>query len=262
MTRRRALATGMLLGLLWTGEPWASGLPVVDAALNSLGLIQLQNQIREYAAMLRQLQNEAQQIQNQITQIQHAASTVEQGARNLLTLRVNNARDLFGLVDQLEGKLAQAQAMGYTTERAMAQAKDLYPRIMGVLPAAEQRVLALRWNEVQRDNALVAVRTQAMQTAQQQYQQKWHDLLEKAAVAQGNLEIQQVQAQQQGLIGTQLLSIEQQLATSARQASARDLRDAAQREMEQAAVSSAVEVIATTYESQGRLLPMPRTGRE
>ena len=39
-------------------------------------------------------------------------------------------------------------------------------------------------------------------------------------------------------------------------------RELTRTEMEQAAIAHAVEPIAVTYQSQGRLLPMPRTGRE
>lgn len=251
----------VFLGLaLLHSQAVASGIPVVDAALNSQAVIQVANQIKAYAAMIKQLQNEAAQIQNQIQQIQHAATTVQHGAQNLVQLKVSNLQDVLGLMDQLEGKLAQAQAIHNTVGQSVSDVQRLYPRMVGQVDAGQQRTLALQWAAAQRDAATVAVRTQAMQDTQKAYRREWNEVLTAAKAAKGNLEIEQANAEALGLVGTQLAGIEAQLATAARQQSQRDLREASMMEAEAtAAVANGRAVNPDLYTPDGHALAMPQT---
>lgn len=234
-------------------------MPVVDAALNALGLKQIEQEIKEYAAVLKQLANEATMIENQVRQIQYAYSTVQQGAQNLLRLDLNNASSVMGLINQLEGKLAQIDAIGYSAQGAIDNMTRLYPTISARLDADAQRVLALTWSQAQRDNAKIAMQVQAIRESKDTYNQRWTEVLNKAYAAQGSLQIEQANTQALGLVGGQLVNIESQLAVIGREQTSRNLRETTLMEMEQRANEVSGRATDTTYEARGRLLTMPRT---
>ena len=202
------------------------------------------------------------QIENQVRQIEGLYTQIEQGARNLARLDVTNATDLLGMLSSLDSKLAQAEYIGYQAQSAVNQARNLYPRIQGVLTAEQQRGLLLQWAAVRRDAAQVAISMQAIREAQARTQAQWTTLLGQAKAAEGALQVQQVTMQAQGVIGHQLLAIEQQLATQARERSMQAMEEASRLEMEQSRLEKALQPLDTTYAPQGRLLRGMRTGRE
>ena len=203
------------------------------------------------------------QIENQVRQIEGMYTQIAQAAKHLARLDVSNATDLLGLMAYLESKLHQAEYIGYQAQAAVTQARSLYPRIQGVLTAEQQRVLTLQWAAMRRDAAQVAISTQAIREAQARYQQQWATILSKASTAEGTLQIQQVQAQAQGVIGHQLLAIEQQLATQARERSEQAMEIASRTEMEQHLLDKAAATPGhAPTPAQGRLLRGMRTGRE
>ena len=136
------------------------------------------------------------------------------------------------------------------------QAQGLYPRIQGVLTAEQQRTLILQWAAMRRNAAQVAISTQAIRDAQSRYQQQWADLLGAGARRQkAHVQVQQVTMQAQGVIGHQLLAIEQQLATQAReqQRCGRWKRPPGRRS-NRPAWRRALQPLEGTYTPQGRLL--------
>jgi hypothetical protein len=68
--------------------------------------------------------------------------------------------------------------------------------------------------------------------------------------------------QAQAVVGHQLLAIEQQLATQARERSEMAMEQATRTEIEQHLMDKSLAPLEGTYVPQGRLLPPPRTGRE
>jgi conjugal transfer/entry exclusion protein len=259
----RTLATVPLLCLLLLPRiGHATGIPVFDAALNTLGIQEQWNQLKALYESVQQTANQIKQIENQARQIEGMYTQIEQGAKNLVRLDVSNATDLFNLLQQLENKLHQAEYIGYQAQSAVTQARTLYPRIQGVLTAEQQRLLNLHWATMRRNSAEVSVSVQAVREAQGRTQAQWTTILRQAQQAQGNLQIQQAQMQAQGVIGHQLLAIEQQLATQARERSEQALESASRVELEQHLVDKALQPLEGRYEPAGRLLPMPRTGRE
>jgi P-type conjugative transfer protein TrbJ len=249
------------LFLALPGRSWGSGIPVVDAALNALGLQQFAQQMRDYAVMLKQLENEAQQLRNQMQQILYAYTSVQQGVTNLARLDLNNAAQVMGLFDQLQAKIAQANAIGYTVQGAIDGAQRLYPQVSAMLDQDKQRVLQLQWAAAQRDSAKIALQTQAIRDSQAVYQRKWAEVLAAAAAAQGNLQIEQANAQALGLLGGQLAAIEQQLATQGREQSQQALKQAATTEMQQRITDQALETLDTTQEMQPGKVQQLQTGR-
>ena len=198
---------GILLSLSVVSR--AATIPVIDVS----AIAQL---VTAYRTQVMQFAEQMQQTRNQVTQIQHEIEMISQGAQNLLTLDMNKAADLLRLTDLLQNKLNQAQALSYSAQRVVTQAQELYPQIQGVLDPAQQRALYLQWTMAQRDSARIALSTQAITTSTATYQRQWTDILNAARAAQGNMQIQQAQAQGLGVMGTQLQAIEQQLATQGR----------------------------------------------
>jgi P-type conjugative transfer protein TrbJ len=260
MARRRhqRYLTVAVLVLGMQSPAWAGGIAVFDAALNTLGLNQIMNQIKEYGAMLQQLQNEANMIQNQIQQIRHAATTVQHGVTNLTRLDFSNIRSLQGLIDTLNGKLAAADMIGYSLEHAWQQAESVYGKVSAPLDAAQQRQLWLRWTQAQRSNAQVAIQAQAIQEQQRDLHDRWEAVLAKARSAEGNLQIGQANAAALGIVGAQLQGIELQMATANRLQAQREMRDAAQIEMTQEALVIGGREFDTIYEAQGQIVRLPR----
>lgn len=215
-----------------------------------------------YLESIKQTAYQVQQIENQVRQITGMSTQIEQAAKHLMRLDVTNAADLLGLAQQLESKIAQVEYIGYQAQAAVNQARSLYPRIQGILTAEQQRMLTLQWAAMRRDAAQVSISTQAIREAQARYQQQWATILSKAYTAEGALQVQQANVQAQGIMGHQLLGIEQQLVTQARERSEQALEAASRTELEQQILQRAMEPLSTTYTPQGRLLPMPRTGRE
>jgi hypothetical protein len=259
MTRKRLLiALAVVLALPQVGQAqWA----VVDASAIQQLLLQYRTQLTQYTTQLQQYKNQVDQLKNQLEQVYYAYMTVQQGITNLKQLNLNRAEDLLRLGNELQRKLSEAEYIGYTAQRAWNQAQNVYPQIQRVLSAPQQRQLQRQYAAVQRDAARVGILTQAMSQDQQAYQNYWADLMAKAQAAQGNLEIQQVQAQGQGLLGSQLLAIQQQLATQAREQSQRSLKEAGETELEQNALEATGKTLDTTYAPQGKSLSLT-TGKD
>jgi type IV secretion system protein TrbJ len=261
MTMRRLLGVLLLL-LLPCARAWAQ-FAVIDAAAIVRLEMELRQQLNMYRELIEHTKHQIQQIQNQIQQIQHAYTTVQHGAQNLLTLDLNNMADLLTLSDQLERKFQYAEYLGYTSQRAWEQAQGLYPQIKGVLNGPQQRALRRQWAAAERSTAHVALETQAIAAEQHRYAQEWQEALQRAVQAKGALQIEQAQAQMLGIQGSQLQQIQQQLATQARHTTEQTLRDASQTELELAAAEAATGAYnVSDYTPAGRLLAMPRTGKE
>jgi P-type conjugative transfer protein TrbJ len=253
----------LLLGVLLLPRlSLAGGLPVFDAALNTLGVQEQWIQLKELYESVQQTANQIKQLENQAHQITGMYTQIDQGVRNLASLDIHNINDLYGLMHQLESKLAQAEYIGYQAQNAVNQAQTLYPRIYGILTADQQRTLTLHWATMRRNSAQVAISTQAIRDAQMRYQQQWADLILRAQRAEGNVQVQQTAVQAQAVVGHQLLAIEQQLATQARERSELAMEMATRTEIEQHLMDKSLAPLEGTYVPQGRLLPPPRTGRE
>ena len=134
------------------------GIPVFDAALNTLGLqqqwIQLQA-LYENGAADRQTRSSRSRIRS--GRLKACIRRLSKEPSNLARLDVTNATDLLGMLSSLDSKLAQAEYIGYQAQSAVNQARTLYPRIQGVLTAEQQRTLLLQWAAMRRDAAQVAI---------------------------------------------------------------------------------------------------------
>ena len=111
--------------------------------------------------------------------------------------------------------------------------------------------------------AQVAISTQAIRDAQARYQQQWADLIRAGAAGRrATCKCSKPQVQAQGMLGQQLMGLEQQLATQARERSEQALEMATRTEIEQHLADKALAPGGHVYPA-GQLRAMPSmTGRQ
>lgn len=239
----------MGLCLLWVQSVSAYVLPVVDLDV-------IRQMLTTYRTQLDQLLQEKQQLETQLSSLERLKTQVTQGATNLQSLKVTNLQDVVTLMGRLEGQLAEAQAISYKVAQARQQAEDLYAKAQGRPTAAQQREIQRRWAAAQRDSAALAVKAQAIQEQQAGLRQQWANVEARAAAAQGNLEIQQAQAQGQALLGTQLEVITQQLATQGRMRSQQEMQAATEAEAALLRLEEAAGELDTSARDAGEFLSL------
>jgi len=260
--RRRLGLTLLLVTLTTPRLSWPIAAVVIDPAAIEQAVQGYILQGKQLLEAVEQTKRQIDMVRNQLLQLEHLRVQVEQGITNLKRFDINKPQDLLNLTNVLQSKLAEAQYLGYEAKRASTQVQTLYPKIAGILDAGQQRTLYLQWAEAKRDTARVAIQTQAIADSQAKYQQQWANLVASARAAEGNLQIQQTAVQAQAVVGNQLLSIEQHLATQAREQSQKSLEEATRIVLEQNAIQHVTSTMDTTYTAQGKILAMPRTGRE
>jgi len=260
--RRRLGLTLLLVTLTTPRLSWPIAAVVIDPAAIEQAVQGYILQGRQLIEAVEQTKRQIDMVRNQILQLEHLRVQVEQGITNLKRFDINKPQDLLNLTNVLQSKLADAEYLGYEAKRASAQVQALYPKIADILDASQQRTLYLQWAEAKRDTARVAIQTQAITDSQAKYQQQWAQLIASARAAEGNLQIHQTAVQAQAVVGNQLMSIEQHLATQAREQSQKSLEEATRTVLEQTAIQQVTSTMDTTYTPQGKILAMPRTGRE
>jgi type IV secretion system protein TrbJ len=219
---RRLYRMGPLsLGLLLLLAPTARGqLSVDDIEANVKLWLSYLTQVMQYAEQVQQTKQQIQMVANQ--------------AKNLKNLNFNDATSLLGLVNSLQAKYNQARMLGFQAQNVLAQAQALYPRVQSVVQAGTLRQYQAIWANAKRETAAIGVQIQAIQQQQQTFMQKSANLLNRGAGAEGHLDVQQAQLQMQGLVLTELLSVESQGVMQARTQSMKDLQGAT---MEEAAIA-------------------------
>ncbi len=254
--------TFVLLGcLLLPRLSLAGGLPVFDAALNTLGIQEQWVQLKELYESMQHTANQIKQLENQVRQITGMYTQIDQGVRNLAALDVTNLTDLYGLLHQLESKLQQAEYIGYQAQSAPEPGPALYPRIQGVLTAEQQRTLNLQWAAMRRNAAQVAISTQAIREAQARYQQQWADLLSRRRRQKGHSRFSKRRCRPRACSG--INSWRSSSNSPRRPANAASRRWKRRPGPRWSSTSwKRPWTPGRTYVPQGRLLPMPRTGRE
>jgi len=232
------------------------------AVFDANGLLQMltayKNQLQQYAEQLRQTQQGYDQIKNQMDQIVQAKTQVEQGFTNLKRLDINNAGSLWSLGQQLTDKFRQAEMISYDAGRAWGQAQSVYAKVSGTMDARSLNQLNRRWALAQREAGQVNVTMQAIRQQETDWLAKNRDLLNRAATAKGNLDVNQAMAQLQGLNNAQLGSIEGQLVTQGRIQALNALEDASMKEATAAYLDQASATITLSAEPQGKLLPLSK----
>jgi P-type conjugative transfer protein TrbJ len=226
------LIVGPIVATCLTAQVAGAQLAVFDASTFAQSLISAYNDVQTAINTAQEVANTYTMIRNQVTQISHQV-------QNLERLDVNTVSVLLNLASSMVGTLRQAQGVSFELDRALAEFDRLYPRVQAVLSAGEVLAMRRQWTGQRRDAAATAIQVQAVTQSLESMYSSLSQLLHKAATAQGNLDVNQVQAQQNGVTQTLLMQIQQVLAGNGRvlaqqQAEEATLQDAALREIEAA----------------------------
>lgn len=213
----RTLAV-LLVVLLSLGQAQVVVAQLAVAEVNSVAI--LFNNVKSAIAEAQQVVNTYTQIQNQVRQIQHQVT-------NLQRFDLNYVTHLLNLGGIISGVLKQARGISYDLDSAVAEFDRLYPAIQGAVAHGRMLQFRLDWATQRQQAAQVGMQVQAVTSSLDQTYTKLCELLNQAVAAKGNLDINQIQAQQQGVTQGILLQIQQQLAGNARGATSREAEDAA-----------------------------------
>ncbi len=184
-----------------------SAIADVEAALNSA--TEVINSYTKIANQYTQIANQHTQIANQVQQIAHQV-------QNLDTFAGSSITQLLGVSTQIATTLGQAQGVWFHLTQATAQFDALYPAVTTVMKADALLTMRQQWVQHRRSAAATGVKVQAISHHLQTMATHLSQLLSHASGAKGNLAIQQVRAQQEGLTQALLLQIQHILAGNGR----------------------------------------------
>ena len=252
----RALLVGSLV--LLSGQRATAQFAVIDTAAIAQMVTEYTTQLNQYTEQIRQTSNQYQQIANQVQQIQHAYTQVHQGIQNLQNFNLNYAPSLLGLNQELQAKLNQARQIGYVVSQVQQQAQAIYPKVQSVLTGQDLIAFQQQWAGAQREAAQVGLQVQAIQAQHQDMMEQVTTLMTRASQSQGNLDTQQALAQGQGLIATQLVSVEEQLATQGRLQALKTLEDATMKEATAQALAEGAGTINISGPPAGHILSLSK----
>ncbi len=170
--------------------------------------------------------NTAQQVVNEYNMIRNQVDQIANQVKNLQHFDLNETQRLLSLGNAITGTLRQAQGVSFELAQATRQFDTLYPRIQQQLSAAQIMSMRLQWLEQRRQAAAVGIQVQSVTQNLQDMSTQVGTLLTSAATAQGNLDINQIQAQQQGITQGILLQTQQMQAGNARALSQQQAEDA------------------------------------
>jgi type IV secretion system protein TrbJ len=243
-----------LLGLCLAGPATAAMVPVIDAGNIVQSTISAIADVETAIQAAVEVVNSYTQIYNQYQQIYNQYSQLAHDVQNLQQFNGNSVSQLLGVSTRLLNTLGVAQGVSFQLAKATAQFDATYPQVTGALRAGQLTTMRLQWLQQRRSAAATGVQVQAIAEDLQTMAGNISGFLTKASAATGNLHIQQVRAQQEGLTQAQLMQIQQLLAANGRmaaqlQAEEATLEEARIREMEEATVP-----LAPYTGRQGRLM--------
>lgn len=184
----------LLLALAVPNTAWAQ-LPVTDAAAAAQRAVQLFNQGLAYIRQGQQILNEATQIRQQVEMILNQIRNLQRMPAGLNML---DSMTAYG--NQASSLLGQATRLSYTLDHAMADFTGLYVDLArayqqgGSLVTKRQDMVAARL-----EASMMAVQAQAIRSNMTSLYERLCDLLNGSYAASGNLDSQQIAAQQRAI---------------------------------------------------------------
>jgi len=239
MQNRRATLTVALLFLV-APRAWGQW-AVID------GSNLLQNTMTAFNSVKTAV-NTAQQVVNEYTMIRNQIDQIANQVKNLQHFDLDDTQRLLSLGNAITGTLRQAQGVSFELAQATRQFDTLYPRLQQQMSAAQILTMRLEWLTQRRQAASVGIQVQSITQDLQNMYTQVGTLLTSAATAQGNLDINQIQAQQQGITQGILLQTQQLMAGSARAATQQQAEEAV---LEAAALHAQQQAMTPIPDYQG-----------
>lgn len=159
---------------------------------------QIAQQVQAYERQYEQLRAAWTQIQNQVKQIETALKNLERIPKelNFVDLIALKGNELTRLLDATEG-------LSFTLLTAVKQFEDTYTKLVCTSTTPEIQAAYERMYKLQMGNAKSAVQLQSIQANVVEAFTRLCALVSGSVLAQGNLDIQQIQAQQAAMAAQQ-----------------------------------------------------------
>ncbi len=250
----KRLITLSLVGLLTTSSVVTATVPVVDAGNIVQSTISAIADVETAIQAAMEVVNQYTQIANEYTQIYNQAKQIANQLQNLEKFDGNSISQLLQVSTQIATTLGQAQGVGFDLSQATAQFDQLYPKVEAVMEAGKLLTMRQQWVQHRRSAASTGMQVQAVSQNLQSMATNLSQLLSKASGATGNLQIQQVQAQQQGLTQAMLMQIQQLLAGNGRLDAQRGAQEAAVEEESLKQIDKAFKPMPEYTGGNGKLM--------
>jgi type IV secretion system protein TrbJ len=250
MQRLRALS---LVSLLCTSVATAT-VPVIDAGnivqSTISAIADVESAIQEALAVI----NQYTQIANEYTQIANQVQQIANQVKNLEQFSGTSISQLLHVSTQISTTLGQATGVGFDLSQATAQFDQLYAQGQALMNTAAIVTKRQQWMQHRRDAAATAMKVQAVSQNLHTMATNLSQLLTNASGATGNLQIQQVQAQQTGLTQAMLMQIQQILAGNGRLDAQRGAEEAAVQDATLKAIEAATAPGVPYTGANGKLM--------
>lgn len=252
MSPRQVLSLLASCGLLALTPPAEAQWPVTDAAaLTQRTVIWIQ----EAARWVQSLSNQAQQIEQTYNVIVNQVRQIENQVKNLQRLPkgLNFMDDIRLYSGQITGILSTANALSFQLDQATKDFERLYKDTQTLL--SPQQLLQTRQQMLagRREMAGMAVQVQSIQTNMTDVYTRLCNLLSGSFAAIGNLDSQQIAAQQRGLQAYQTQQTQAMAATIQRLEAMHQAEEVWLEQQRLLALQGAMGRVETTVAPQGKL---------
>jgi P-type conjugative transfer protein TrbJ len=252
--RHRILLLVPLSVVLTAALSWGQ-IPVTDAGLNAQGVIEIAqtaltaaNTAAQYIRQGEQIVNEYNMIRNQIIQIEHEVTNLQRIPQGLNFMDTISA---YG--NKINGLLGQANAVSYELDQATKDFDKLYRQAATVATAADVMTLRQQLLTARLQAAGMGVQMTAVRTNLSDVYTRVCALLNGSWTANGNLDSQQIAAQQQALLLHSQQAAQAMLATQARLQAQREAEEVVLEQVRLQMLHDAIAPVAPYTDAKGKL---------
>lgn len=243
----KALTMLGLLMLLWLGRAHAQW-AVADAANLVQTTLTALSTAASYVRQGEQVINEYNLIRNQIVQIEHEVTNLQRLPEGLNMLETIGA---YG--NKVTGVLARANAVSYELDQATSDFEKLYMRTAAITTAQDIYTLRQQLLTAKLQASGMSVQMTAVRTNLSDVYTRVCNLLNGAWTAKGNLDSQQMAAQQQALLLHSQQMAQAMLATQGRLQAQQAAEDAVLEQMRLKMLQEATAPVAPYTDAKGKL---------
>jgi len=221
---------------------------VIDASNLVQTTLTAINTAASYARQGEQIINEYNVIRNQIVQIEHEVANLQRIPKGLNFL---DDITLFG--NKLNGLMGQANAVSFELDQATKDFDKLYKQAQAVATTGDIMTLRQQLLQARMQASGMSVQMTAVRTNLTDVSTRLCALLNGSWTASGNLDSQQITAQQQALLLHSQQAAQAMLATQARLAAQKEAEDVVLEQVRLKMLQDAVAPVAPYTDFRGKL---------
>jgi P-type conjugative transfer protein TrbJ len=206
------------------------------------------NTAASYVRQGEQIVNEYNIIRNQIVQIEHEVANLQRIPKGL-----NFLDDISLFSNRLTGLMAQANAVSFELDQATKDFEKLYQQAATVTRTGDVLALRRQLLDARMQASGMSVQMTAVRTHLSDVFTRLCALLNGSWTASGNLDSQQIAAQQQGLLLHSQQMAQAMLATQARLQAQREAEEVVLEQVRLQVLQDAVAPVAPYTDARGTL---------